>query len=518
MEQKFLNILVVVLLVGIIGVSSVAVVQQMSYQSLDAEYQDLLTDYETLSSEWNQTSDDLNDLQSEFETMQTAYLTLIEDYDSLSEMYLIALSNSTDLQQSLDDLQELYDQLLEDFALLNASFVELEQNYADLQADYAQLQSDYNELQANYNQLLLDYNDLMAQHQALQDSYNALVLAYDTLELQYDALVLDHNTLLADYNTLVDDFLALQNDYDVLELSYNTLATWIRQQILPAQYMVFAEAVRRYYFEDFYILSEDSLGYWPEFTLFCRDVILHDSQIGYSPLAGSWFPDVSNALADCLRYGSQTEYLAYQNFYWVFYDWIPNWAGFALPSNRLSAIAQVTQWCIDNIEYELDSDITRYREPYSWDYIKFPVETAFRAMGDCEDQAMLTAAYLESCGFETMMVIIHDPEWNGGEGLYHGVPMIWWDNTWPETRPNQWGFSFAGDGAKYNDGWWMFLDTTWNTPFGTDPAWLQWYAVTDINRVFNAEAFSYAVCDHNGWPSCTPSGEAISVALEAYVP
>ncbi|GAG55124.1 unnamed protein product, partial [marine sediment metagenome] len=26
-----------------------------------------------------------------------------------------------------------------------------------------------------------------------------------------------------------------------------------------------------------------------------------------------------------------------------------------------------------------------------WDYFKFPVETAFRTMGDCEDQAILDA-------------------------------------------------------------------------------------------------------------------------------
>jgi hypothetical protein len=235
-------------------------------------------------------------------------------------------------------------------------------------------------------------------------------------------------------------------------------------------------------------------------------------------LEGSWFPDVSNALADCLRYGSQTEYLALMNFYWVFYPWLPNWAGWGLSGNPLNDISSVIQWCVDEIDYEYDSDITRLREPYGWDYIKFPVETAFRTMGDCEDQAILAAAYLESCGFETMIVFIHDPEWNNGTGLYHGVPMIWWDNTWGARPPGIWGFHFASDGNKYDDGMWLFLDTTWNTPFGTDPAWLQWYAVTDINRVFNYEVFSYAVCDYNGWVSYAPFGGAGSAALEAYVP
>jgi len=493
LNQKVLNIFVVVLLVGIIGTSSLTVVQQLNYQNLDSQYQGLLTDYETLSSDWDQTSVDLNDLQS-------SYLTLIEDYASLNEMYLIVLSDNTDLQQSLDDLQAQYDQLLEDFVLLSASFEELEQDYADLQADYAQLQSDYNEL---------------------QDSYDALVLAYAALELQYDTLVLDYNVLLNDYNTLTDDFLALQNDYDALELAYSTLAAWVRQQILPAQYMVFAEAVRRYYFEDFYVQNKwaegNISGYWTEFTRFCRDVILHDSQIG-DTLTGSWFPDVSNALADCLIYGDQTELLAYHIFYWILWPWVPNWAGYALSGDPLNDISSVIQWCVDEIDYEYDSEITRSQYPYSWDYIKFPVETAFRTMGDCEDQAMLAAAYLESCGFETMMVVIHDPEWYNDTGLYHGVPMVFWNVTaWGDLPAGfKVALGFGGAGPEYyNHGWWMFLDTTWNTPFPIGPSWLDWYLAVGGSQWFDYTKFTYAVCDLDGWVSYTPS---VGCANSVYTP
>jgi len=641
MEQKHLNIFLVILLVGIIGVSSVAVVQQMSYQSLDSQYQDLLTDYETLSSEWNQTSDDLNDLQSEFETMQTAYLTLIDDYASLSEIHLIVLSNNTDLQQSLDDLQDLYDQLLEDFALLNASFVELEQNYADLQADYAQLQSDYDDLQANYNQLLLDYDDLVAQYQVLQDSYNALVLAYATLELQYDDLLLDYNTLLADYNTLADDFSALQNDYDALELAYNTLTTWIRRQILPAQYMVFAEAVRRYYFEDFYVQDKwyegNESGYWTEFARFCRDVILHDSSqmiegtvlgqdsefliippeeydpfegvivlenfawykvdgivsgdniqitvdftnddtdvmvwwadtdnstwtyannlVGYkmstdsSPETGSFpatrggsimigifnydrepgiwsarvvtqfglFATVSNAMTDVLQYGSGTENLAWTIMTSVLgYPWSWYWGGLFLTGDQLEDIYRVVSRNMWSIDYEYDSDITRFREPYDWDYIKFPVETAFRTMGDCEDQAILCASHLESCGFETAMLIVHDegnPEFLGG--FYHGALFVKLDNmtAYWEKYPNTTVWNMAWWDDTWTEGG-ILIDTTWNVPFGTEPAWIQYYLDTYSLWSELTPIWTIAFCDIDGFITYVPSGPG-SAALEVYAP
>ena len=104
-----------------------------------------------------------------------------------------------------------------------------------------------------------------------------------------------------------------------------------------------------------------------------------------------------------------------------------------------------------------------------------------------------------------MIVTIHDSAWNSGSGLYHGVPMVWWNNTWGAHPQDGFSFtSFTGNETKYNDGWWMFLDTTWDTPFGTDPAWLQWYIDTDIYQVFNFDKFSYAVCDTDGWTSPIP--------------
>jgi hypothetical protein len=281
--------------------------------------------------------------------------------------------------------------------------------------------------------------------------------------------------------------------------------------------MVFAEAVRRYYFEDYYVQNKwaegNISGYWTEFTRFCRDVILHDSQIGYSPLEGSWFPDVSNALADCLRYGSQTEYLAYRTFWDVFYPWILNWGNWMLPPDDLDAIAQVTQWCIDNIDYEYDSTITTIQEPYGWDYIKFPVETAFRTMGDCEDQAMLCAAYLESCGFETAMALFHDDDHPTLGGFYHGVLRVHIEDPIAFTLKyplcSLWRMAENID-PYWPDYTWVWVDPTWDVPFGSEPTWLLPYKITGISYT----DMTVAICDLNGAVSCFGSG----TALEAYVP
>jgi len=486
--------MIVVLVIGILCVGSITVVQQMGYATLDSQYQEILTDYETLSSDYDTVFED-------YDTVIGQYQSKMIEYDQLIAIYNLFLSEQ-------ESLQTVYDQLQTDFDTLQGE-------YDILLADYAQLQFDFDVLQSDYNNLQINYNTLWAAHQALQDDYDSLQTSYNTLQTSYDNLESLYLALDASYEQL-------QIDFDALQLSYDTITTWIGQQILPAQYMIFAEAVRRYYFEDFYVqdTTPGSAAYWSEFTRFCRDVIMHDSweaseisgSIYYNP-----FMEVSDMLEPALQYDSvilsflakwNNLYSAGQNYWWGNFDM----TGYALID-----IFSIVQECNNMIDYEFDTSIAAGHD-YDWDYIKFPVETLFRQAGDCEDQAILAAAYLESCGFETMIVGIHDPDYQGDQGLYHAVPMIWWDNDWGQRT--QRGFYFGGvDQSKYiyDEGWWTFLDTTWDTPFGTDPAWLQWYEVMDINQVFDYESFSYAVCDLDGWVSVSPSG-AGSTFIEVSMP
>ncbi len=396
--------------------------------------------------------------------------------------------------------QEEYDTLLSDFQELNDEYSNLLGDYNNLEANFTELQKKYNILIEDNATLTEEYNELLSAYTLLNETYFLLLEEFDILTDELSTLQVDYDDLLEVYNQLDTLYSLLELNYSLLETKYNilsqqwdTLATWIRGMTLPAQYMVFAEAVRRYYFEDHYVQDRWSTGnvsgYYYEVSRFMRDVVLHDSQIA-GMLEGSWFPEVSNALTDCLIYGNSTEQLAFNCFYWAFWPWLPNWNGYGLSGNELNDIDTIVDWCINEIDYEYDTDITWGQESYYWDYIKFPVETAFRTMGDCEDQALLCAAYLESCGFETMLAGFHDAEYPGG--LYHRVLLVEITDKdaffWKHPFGILWGFSFA------SENWWCFIDTTWDVPFGSRPGWMQHY----VNYGFYTEDVTFAVCDIDG--------------------
>ena len=123
------------------------------------------------------------------------------------------------------------------------------------------------------------------------------------------------------------------------------------------------------------------------YTEFCRDMILHDSS-QYNA-----FSAVSNTFSDALTFGNDTMNVAFRTMYEEFWPWLYHWDGYDLTGNELTDIDTIVDWCITEIDYEYDWIITYNQESPTWDYPKFPVESAFRTMGDCEDQAILCAKY-----------------------------------------------------------------------------------------------------------------------------
>ena len=189
-------------------------------------------------------------------------------------------------------------------------------------------------------------------------------------------------------------------------------------------------------------------------------------------------------------------YLAWYIMFWTFWDWLPYW-GIDQTWNELWGIDVIVDWCIDEIDYEYDDDITFGQEDPTWDYPKFPVETAFRTMGDCEDQAILCASYLESCGFETVMTISHDPDHPTYGAFYHGSLLVHIEDTdafW-SLYPGEslWGFYL--EDPYYPEFTWSWLDTTWDVPFGSTPSWLQDYIDFGI---ITEDIISLAICDIDG--------------------
>ena len=329
----------------------------------------------------------------------------------------------------------------------------------------------------------------------------------DSVVIYYD----DFEPLLTKYRILTGDYDTVFDSYEELEEAYNITVTIIRSQIFPIQYSIFAEAVRRYYMP-LYLTGTTEKEVCMNVTMFWRDIILHDSNQYNS------FGDVSDAFSDVFE-TTDTMFIANFIMYYMFYGfegmhWLPNWGGKGLLGNdNLTDIDTIVQWCIDEIGYEYDSDIIIGQENPTWDYNKFPVETAFRSRGDCEDQAILTTAYLESCGFETIIVYNHDPDhplFNENGGFYHGSCMVQIINTIDYIS------QYGSDNLWTIDGGitaWTFIDTTWDIPFGSIPGWLDYYI--DNPAEFNSDVMSYAFCDIDGEIGSLPTG---NIGMTCVVP
>ncbi|MHA1933485.1 MAG: hypothetical protein ACW96X_13150, partial [Promethearchaeota archaeon] len=310
------------------------------------------------------------------------------------------------------------------YYISNSNLDSLSDNHQDLSMELENLWNTCQELLDNYNDLLFDYQILSGEYDDLWDDYQGSNSSYLNLLDDYQGLNSSYLNLTDDYQDLYDMFQSLNDtyyelldNYQLIQSNYNALADFISQQILPIQYSTFAEAVRRQYLQ-FYLNDSTSKDWYMGFTEYCRDVILHDS------LQENLFMNVSNAFTDILKFGNDTMALADYIMYYTFWDWLPNWGGFDLTGNELTDINTINQWCIDEIDYEFDSAIIYGQESPTWDYPKFSVETAFRTMGDCEDQAILEAAYLESCGFETIFVGHHDPAHPTLGEFYHGTLLV----------------------------------------------------------------------------------------------
>ncbi len=318
------------------------------------------------------------------------------------------------------------------------------------------------------------------------NNYNELLYEFNILNEQYFILTGEYIELENNYNTLQNNYNTLQNNYNALQIAYNCICNTIKQTILPVQYSIFAEAVRRYYM-DIYLEGLSGKEYWMAFAEFCQDIILHDSD------QYNTFSEVSEAFSDALRYGSNTMYLSWCIMYHTLYPWLPNWDGWGLTGNELTDIDTIVDWCIDEIDYEYDWDITLGQESFNWDYIKFPVETAFRTMGDCEDQAILTSTYLESCGFETAIAISHDPAHPTLGAFYHGHLLVHIEDIMAYYDLYSSPLWHLGGIDPYEGYTWAWLDTTWDVPFGTTPSWLQ-----DYGGLITWDIMTIAFCDIDG--------------------
>jgi len=486
----------------------------VSYHNVNEKYQNLTEDYGDLNETYYILTGDNADLQRDYDKLVIyctklevdyndlviKYDKLIMDYNELQKDYINLQDDYNELQENNTNLQNQYDTLLNEYQILQIDYDNLNETYYILVSNYLELQDDYDDLVIEYTNLFSDYNDLITQFNTLQQEYDDLQMDYTNLQMQYNDLLDDYQTLNESYNNLlgnysllyeayfnlIDNYNNLLVQYQDLQIQYDTLKTYISTLILPAQHLVFAEAVRRYYMPLY--LGGSTKEWYMGCAELCRDMVLHDSDQENS------FGVVSNAFSESLRYGSDTMYLAWIIMYYIFWDWLPNWGGYDLSGDEFPDIDAVHLWCIDEIDYEYDTNITFDQENPVWDYFKFPVETAFRTMGDCEDQAILDAAYLESCGFETAIAMIHDPNHPTYGSFYHGTLLVHIEDTdsYNSIFPFHplWNLGVID---PYGGSTWSWLDPTWDIRFGWSISWLD-----DYGGSISTDICSIAICDING--------------------
>ena len=394
-----------------------------------------------------------------------------------SPMYFISESNYNSKSEELNELWN--------------SFQEMVTNYTDLLADYRVLSGDFDNLSSHYQILSGNYDDLLSDYQELSGDYDNLSSDYQVLFGNYNDLLSEYLVLSGNFTDLLSDYQDLNNDYQNIKSKYNALVDYLSHQILPVQYSTFAEAVRRNYLP-IYLDNSTVKDWYAGFGKYCRDVILHDS------LQNNSFTAVSYAFDEILKFGNDTMSLADFIMYETFWDWLPNWGGFGLTGNELTDIDTIHQWCIDEIDYEYDEYITYGQDSPTWDYPKFSVETAFRTMGDCEDQAILEATYLESCGYETAFVVNHDPDHPTLGAFYHGNLLVHIEDisAFKSAYPSAYLWNLGSNDPYNPDYTWCWLDPTWDVPFGTTPSWLQDYIDFDGGVYF--DNCTIVLCDVNG--------------------
>lgn len=156
------------------------------------------------------------------------------------------------------------------------------------------------------------------------------------------------------------------------------------------------------------------------------------------------------------------------------------------PGSNLSKIEQIYDWCCQNIHYCYDIS----------DFPRFPIETISLGYGDCEDQAMALSFLLESAGYQTAICQIYDQNFtsfgtmNYTGGFNHVFCLVKLTN-----------FEYNGTVIQltnpHYDGNWIMLDSTWDGPFNSDPAWLQHYRLANgtLNIPFNL--LNYLAVDTN---------------------
>ncbi|HPR41731.1 MAG TPA: transglutaminase domain-containing protein [Candidatus Methanofastidiosa archaeon] len=223
----------------------------------------------------------------------------------------------------------------------------------DLEDDVDDLNDQLDEANESYSALQGDYDDL-------ESDYNALYQSNMTTEQYYDDLVTDYYDLEWQYNSLLDD-------YSMLQSSYNNFDDW---QDHVTYYRV--------YFGDYYFWQYATYSILSHWKAMEKDT----SEYYQYPIDDS---DVLNS------------FVIY-NDGWTLIDQIADelWD---LSGNEEEYAEIALDFVHSAIFYMSDMESTGQEE-----FWKYPDETLFDKVGDCEDTAFLYASLLRAKGIPAVLI------------------------------------------------------------------------------------------------------------------
>lgn len=189
--------------------------------------------------------------------------------------------------------------------------------------------------------------------------------------------------------------------------------------------------------------------------------VLHDTgQFNY-------FENIDEELGDIWQ--TNNSITEFEEALKIFYNWQWLW------KNNFTSYFLFNN-LINRIDYFWDDSFTEGTNRH-YDFAKSAIETIFSGRGDCDDQTILAATFLEASGYETIIGYIGDDNETGvQDDFYHAFLWVKVENfSYPYLYADLWRF-----GVKEYE--WLLLDPTWNIEYGYSVDWIIDYDVANFTR------------------------------------
>ncbi len=315
----------------------------------------------------------LSDLRVKYGVLSTEYSGLKGKYGELSGKYSALMSR-------FEGLESNYTSLISKYSALRGNYTSLLSRFKGLRDSYSRLQAEHEALIRNYTSLKNSYSELRVRYVKLNSTYVNLRKEYEGVKAELESLSKTYNSLLSNYSNLREEFMSLRSEYGDLQNRYLNLSN--EYLALQGRY---DDLLRRV--EELMNTTEERAG-------------MIDS---FKPNFIDW---QSSIVEEAVK---EVNFNAYSDPYKAILEWVEK-----------------------HITYNFDTPeavVTSPNATYEWvdDYYQYAGETLRYGYGDCEDQAILTAAMVEAYWYvkygETYLIWVVEAVVSYG-GKYYGHDFV----------------------------------------------------------------------------------------------